>query len=62
MFRSSRRLHDFLIQIVFNVIILTISLTLGLLYRRHDIELIVLIRRRETNFQICKSDATYSYA
>ena len=53
MFRSSRRLHDFLIQIVFNVIILTISLTLGLFYRRHDIELFVLIHIREANFQIC---------
>ena len=62
MFRSSRRLHDFLIQIVFNVIILTISLTLGLFYRRHDIELFVLIHIREANFQICKSNALYSYA
>ena len=62
MFRSSRRLHDFLIQIVFNVIILTISLTLSLFHRRHDIEAFVLIHRREANFQICKSDATYSYA
>ena len=52
----------FLIQIVFNFIILTISLTLRLFRRRHDIESFVSIHRHEANFQIRKADAPFSYA
>ena len=54
MFRSSHRLHDFLIQIVFDFIILTISLTLSLFNSRHDTEPFVLMHGHEANFQICK--------
>ena len=55
-------LHDFLIQIVFDFIILTISLTLRLFCRRHNIESFVSNHREEANFQIRKNDAPFSYA